>query len=58
MCRDKNFFHEFTKLEVGFVSFGVDSKVTIKGHGTIQQVGEIRNIYYVFELESNILSVG
>ncbi|BAT89021.1 hypothetical protein VIGAN_05269000 [Vigna angularis var. angularis] len=45
------------------MSFGDDSKVVVKGRGTIRhmqkngRVGEIRDVYYVPELKSNILSM-
>ena len=64
MCGDESFFSELTKVEVGLVSCGDDSKMVIKGRGTIQhmqkdgQVGEIRDVYYVLELKSNIFSIG
>jgi len=38
MCGDESFFNELTKVEVGFVSFGDDSKVAIKGRGTIRHM--------------------
>jgi len=46
------------------VSCGDDSKMVIKGRGSIRhmqkdgRVGEIRDVYYVPELKSNILSIG
>ncbi|XP_014519663.1 uncharacterized protein LOC106776699 [Vigna radiata var. radiata] len=64
MCGNENFFYELTKVEAKFVFFGDDSKVTVKGRGIIQhiqndgRVGEIRDVYYVPELKSNILSMG
>nr|KYP39766.1 Retrovirus-related Pol polyprotein from transposon TNT 1-94 [Cajanus cajan] len=64
MCGEESFFNELIKVKAGFVSFGDDSKVAVKGHGTIKfmqkdgRVGEIRNVYYVPELKSNILSMG
>ena len=64
MCGEESFFSELTKMEAGFVSFGDDSKVAVKGCGTIRhmqkdgRVGEIRDVYYVPELKSNILSMG
>jgi len=64
MCGDESFFSELTQVEVGLVSCGDDSKMVIKGRGTIRhmqkdgQVGEIRDVYYVPELKSNILSIG
>jgi len=63
MCGDESFFNELTKMEVGLVSYGDDSKMVIKGRGTIRhmqkdgRVGEIRDVYYVPELKSNILSI-
>ncbi|XP_047150353.1 uncharacterized protein LOC124822400 [Vigna umbellata] len=64
MCGNENFFDKLTKVEVKFMSFEDDSKVTVKGHGTIRhmhkngRVGEIRNVYYISELKNNILSMG
>lgn len=64
MCGEESFFNELIKVKAGFVSFGDDSKVAVKGHGTIKhmqedgRVGEIRNVYYVPELKNNILSMG
>ncbi|XP_052728525.1 uncharacterized protein LOC128195311 [Vigna angularis] len=63
MCGNKNFFYKLTKVEAKFMSFGDDSKVAVKGRGTIRhmqkngRVGEIRDVYYVPELKSNILSM-
>ena len=64
MCGDESFFNELTKVEAGLVSCGDDSKMVIKGRGTIRhmqkdgRVGEIKDVYYVPELKSNILSIG
>ncbi|XP_027911559.1 uncharacterized protein LOC114170274 [Vigna unguiculata] len=64
MCGDESFFSELTKVEVGLVSCGDDSKMVIKGRGTIRHmqkdgwVGEIKDVYYVPELKKNILSIG
>nr|KYP52959.1 Retrovirus-related Pol polyprotein from transposon TNT 1-94 [Cajanus cajan] len=64
MCGEESFFNELIKVKAGFVSFGDDSKVAVKGRGTIKfmqkdgRVGEIRNVYYVPELKNNILSMG
>ena len=64
MCRDESFFNELNKVEAEFVSCGDDSKIVIKGRGTIRhmqkdgRVGEIMDVYYVPELKSNILSIG
>ena len=63
MCGDENLFKELTKVDVGHVSFGDASKVTVKGRGTIwylqknNQVGEIIDVYFVPDLKSNILSM-
>ncbi|XP_014506457.1 uncharacterized protein LOC106766225 [Vigna radiata var. radiata] len=63
MCGNKNLFYELTKVEAKFVSFGDDSKVVVKGRGTIRQiqnngqVGDIKDVYYVPGLKSNILSM-
>jgi len=64
MSGDENLFKEFTKVEAGHVSFGDASKVVAKGQGTIwylqknNRVGEIRDMYFVPDLKSNILSMG
>ena len=64
MCGDEHFFKDLAKVEAGDVSFGDDSKVAVKGRGTIWylqkdgRVGEIRDVYYVPDLKSNILSMG
>ncbi|KAJ1378008.1 hypothetical protein SESBI_48289 [Sesbania bispinosa] len=64
MCGDERLFKILSKVESGSVSFGDASKVAVKGRGTIwyQQrngrIGEIRDIYYVPDLKSNILSIG
>ena len=64
MCGDENLFKELTKVDVGHISFGDASKVAVKGRGTIwylqknNRVGEIRDVYYVPDLKSNILSMG
>jgi len=63
MCGHESFFSELTKVEAELVSCGDDSKMVIKGRGTIRhmqkdgRVGEIRDVYYVPELKSNILSI-
>ncbi|XP_017426367.1 uncharacterized protein LOC108334958 [Vigna angularis] len=64
MCENENFFYELTKVEAKFVSFGDNSKVAVKGRGTIQhiqingRVGEIMDVYYVPELKNNTFSMG
>lgn len=35
MCRDENLFKECSNVEVGHGSFGDESKVAVKGCGTI-----------------------
>jgi len=35
MCGNEHFFKDLTKVKVGDVSFGDDSKVVVKGQGTI-----------------------
>lgn len=63
MCGDEFFFNELTKMEVDFVSFEDDFMVLLKGCGTIQHmhkdgwIEKIRDIYYVLEMKSNILSI-
>jgi len=63
MCGDEIFFSELTMMEVELVLCGDDSKVVIKGCGTIRhmqkdvQVGEIKDVYYVPELKNNILII-
>ncbi|KAJ1391337.1 hypothetical protein SESBI_36728 [Sesbania bispinosa] len=64
MCGDEHLFKELSKVEYGSVSFGDASKVSVRGRGTIryqhknERVGEIRDVYYVPDLRSNILSMG
>jgi len=64
MCRDEYLCKELTKVEAEHVSFGDASKVAVKGRGKIwylqknNRVGEIRDVYYVPDLKSNILSMG
>jgi len=64
ICEDENLFKELTKVDAGHVSFGDASKVAVKGRGTIwylqknNRVGQIRDVYYVPDLKSNILSMG
>jgi len=64
MCWDESLYKELIKVEVVHVSFGDASKVAVKDRGTIwylqknNRVGEIRDVYYVLDLKSNILSMG
>ena len=59
----RTFLKELTKVEVGHMSFGDASKVAVKGWGTIwylqknSRIWEIRDMYYVPDLKSNILSM-
>lgn len=63
MCKDEKFFKDLTKVDVGHVSLGDDLKVVVKGIGIIWysqkngRIGEIRVMYYVLDLKSNILSM-
>lgn len=63
-CLDENLFKELSKVVTGHVSFGDDFKVAVKGRGTIWylqkngRVRVIRDVYYVPDLKSNILSMG
>jgi len=64
MCGDENMFDELSKIEARHVSFGDASKVMVKGRGTIcfsqknGRIGTIRDVYYVPDLKTNILSMG
>jgi len=64
MCGDENMFDELSKIEAGHFSFGDASKVMVKGRGTIcfsqknGRIGTIRDVYYVPDLKTNILSMG
>ena len=57
-------FDKLSKIEAGHVSFGDASKVMVKGQGTIcfsqknGRIGTIRDVYYVPDLKTNILSMG
>jgi len=63
MCGDKNLFKELTIVEAEHVSFGDASKVAGKSRGTIwylqknSRIGEIKDVYYVPDLKSNVLSM-
>lgn len=63
MCKDEKFFKDLTKVDAGHVSFGDDLMVVVKGIGIIWysqkngRIGEIRVMYYVLDLKSNILSM-
>ncbi|XP_061353100.1 uncharacterized protein LOC133297887 [Gastrolobium bilobum] len=64
MCGYKHLLKELKTVEAGHVSFGDASQIKVKGRGTIcflqkdGRVGIIRDVYYVPELKSNILSIG
>ncbi|XP_022928018.1 uncharacterized protein LOC111434928 [Cucurbita moschata] len=64
MCDHEHLFKEMQKIEDGHVSFGDASKVEVKGRGTIHflqkdgVMGSIKDVYYVPDLKTNILSMG
>ncbi|GAU10379.1 hypothetical protein TSUD_422780, partial [Trifolium subterraneum] len=64
MCGHKHLFKEMQKIEDGHVSFGDASKVKVEGKGTICYlqkdglIGSIKDVYYVPDLKTNILSLG
>ena len=64
MCGHGYLFKEMQKIEDGHVSFGDASKVEVKGRGTVCYlqkhglIGSLQNVYYVIDLETNILSIG
>lgn len=64
MIGDRSNFMELDKREKGFASFGDDTKVDIKGKGTILiQTKDGSNkvlcdLYYIPKLTSNFLSIG
>jgi hypothetical protein len=64
MCGHKHLFKEMQKIEDGHVSFGDASKVKVEGKGRICYlqkdglIGSIKDVYYVPDLKTNILSLG
>ena len=64
MCGHEYLFKEMQKIEDGHVSFGDASKVEVKGRGTICYlqkyglIGSLQDVYYVPDLNTNILSMG
>jgi hypothetical protein len=64
MCGHKHLFKEMQKIEDGHVSFGDASKVKVEGKGRICYlqkdglIGSIKDVYYVPNLKTNILSLG
>ncbi|KMT17950.1 hypothetical protein BVRB_2g034700 [Beta vulgaris subsp. vulgaris] len=64
MCGNRRFFFDLDETITGKVRFGDDSRVDIKGKGSIRFLfknGErktLNNIYYIPELRSNIISLG
>ncbi|GAU29778.1 hypothetical protein TSUD_161830 [Trifolium subterraneum] len=64
MCGHKHLFKEMQVIEDGHVSFGDASKVKVEGKGTICYlqkdglIGSIKDVYYVPDLKTNILSLG
>lgn len=64
MTGDKRYFSDIDNTVTGKVRFGDDSRIDIKGKGTISFIdmnGESRkmmNVYFIPELRSNIISLG
>ena len=64
MKGDRRYFSEIDKHVKGKVRFGDDSKIDIKGNGTISFIdmnGEARkmnDVYFIPDLRSNIISLG
>lgn len=64
MTGDQRYFSKLDKTITGKVRFGDDSKIDIKGKGTVAFVdmnGEARkmnDVYFIPELRSNIISLG
>ncbi|GKE19518.1 hypothetical protein Tco_1427095, partial [Tanacetum coccineum] len=63
MCGDKIFFVEMKEVVDGRVAFGDESKVRVKGRGTVYfsynvKETRIEDVYYVPAMKSNIISLG
>lgn len=64
MKGDRRYFNKIDSSITGKVRFGDDSRIDIKGKGTISFVdmnGEpriIKNVYFIPDLKSNIISLG
>ena len=64
MCGDRLLFYKLDETVTGKVRFGDDSRIDIKGKGSIRFVfdgGEkkiLNNVYYIPGLRSNIISLG
>lgn len=64
MTGDKRYFSSLDKSITGKVRFGDDSRIDIKGKGSIEfidQNGELRtmsDVYFIPDLKSNIISLG
>lgn len=64
MTGDQRYFSEIDKLVMGKVRFGDDSRIDIKGKGTISFIdmnGEARkmnDVYFIPDLRRNIISLG
>ena len=64
MCGDRMFFFQLDEAVVGKVRFGDDSRIDIKGKGSICFIfdeGEkkiLNNVYFIPRLRSNIISLG
>ncbi|XP_050876274.1 uncharacterized protein LOC127079969 [Lathyrus oleraceus] len=64
MCGDRSMFVEINKVTIGNVSFGDDSKISVKGkvkiltHLKNESHQFIFTVYYVPNMKNNILSLG
>ena len=64
MCGRRSLFVELNESVSGNVSFGDDTKISVKGKGNILIRAKdgshqlISNVYYVPNMKSNILSLG
>ena len=64
MSGNRLFFYELDETILGKVRFGDDSRIDIKGKGSVRFIfkdGEIKvlnNVYYIPGLRSNIISLG
>lgn len=64
MSGNREFFGNLDESVTGMVKFGDDSRIDIKGKGSIRFVFEngvkkvLHNVYYIPGLKSNIISLG
>ena len=64
MCGDRRFFCKLDESVTGKVRFGDDSRIDIKGKGSIRFVFEggekkvLNSVYYILGLRRNIISLG